>query len=83
MLRALLTTSRPLLTRLRAAALHHPHSHAHLMAPPSTQAIPALARGMKVRSSVKRMCDGCAVVRRKGRIYIICFKNPKHKQRQG
>lgn len=73
----------PLLTRLRAAALHHPHSHAHLMAPPSTQAIPALARGMKVRSSVKRMCDGCAVVRRKGRIYIICFKNPKHKQRQG
>ncbi|WVQ93880.1 50S ribosomal protein L36 [Kwoniella sp. CBS 9459] len=40
-------------------------------------------RGMKVRSSVKRFCDGCSVVRRKGRIYIICSKNPKHKQRQG
>ncbi|EKM61071.1 uncharacterized protein PHACADRAFT_67768, partial [Phanerochaete carnosa HHB-10118-sp] len=42
--------------------------------------VPALARGMKVRSSVKVMCGGCAVVRRKGRIYIICSRNPKHKQ---
>ncbi|KAL7423937.1 hypothetical protein Q5752_001522 [Cryptotrichosporon argae] len=40
-------------------------------------------RGMKVRSSVKRFCDGCSVVRRKGRVYIVCSKNPKHKQRQG
>ncbi|WWD22280.1 50S ribosomal protein L36 [Kwoniella shandongensis] len=40
-------------------------------------------RGMKVRSSVKKFCDGCSVVRRKGRIYVICSKNPKHKQRQG
>ncbi|KAF1913833.1 ribosomal protein L36-domain-containing protein [Ampelomyces quisqualis] len=43
------------------------------------------ARGMKVRSSVKKLCDGCKSVRRKkGRyVYIICSKNPKHKQRQG
>ena len=90
------------------------------------------ARGMKVRSSVKKLCDGCKVcqaltctlrllesffalycfytthcvdfsrawrfrhvgnkmlilvctqsVRRKGYVYIICSKNPKHKQRQG
>ncbi|KAL1406353.1 54S ribosomal protein, mitochondrial [Vanrija albida] len=49
------------------------------------QALRALGqvRGMKVRSSVKKFCDGCAVVRRKGRIYIVCSKNPKHKQRQG
>ncbi|CDU26347.1 uncharacterized protein SPSC_06541 [Sporisorium scitamineum] len=40
-------------------------------------------RGMKVRSSVKRFCDGCSVVRRKGRLYVICSKDPKHKQRQG
>ncbi|WVR03302.1 50S ribosomal protein L36 [Kwoniella sp. DSM 27419] len=40
-------------------------------------------RGMKVRSSVKKFCDGCSVVKRKGRIYVICSKNPKHKQRQG
>ena len=40
-------------------------------------------RGMKVRSSVKKLCDGCKSVRRKkGRyVYIICSKNPKHKQR--
>ncbi|KIM48223.1 hypothetical protein M413DRAFT_61428 [Hebeloma cylindrosporum] len=35
---------------------------------------------MKVRSSVKVMCDGCNVVRRKGRVYVVCSKNPKHKQ---
>ncbi|KAH0365603.1 hypothetical protein KCU65_g5877, partial [Aureobasidium melanogenum] len=42
-------------------------------------------RGMKVRSSVKKLCDGCKSVRRKGGkyVYIICSKNPKHKQRQG
>ncbi|KAF9629771.1 hypothetical protein BFW01_g10974 [Lasiodiplodia theobromae] len=40
-------------------------------------------RGMKVRSSVKKLCEGCKSVRRKGYVYIICNKNPKHKQRQG
>ncbi|XOB41031.1 MAG: 50S ribosomal protein L36 [Candidatus Nealsonbacteria bacterium] len=38
---------------------------------------------MKVKSSVKKFCKHCKVVRRKGRVYIICKKNPKHKQRQG
>ena len=37
---------------------------------------------MKVRSSVKPMCDKCKVIKRKGSIRIIC-ENPKHKQRQG
>lgn len=37
---------------------------------------------MKVRPSVKKMCDNCKVVRRRGVVRIIC-KNPKHKQRQG
>ncbi len=37
---------------------------------------------MKVRSSVKPMCEKCRVIRRKGRVMIICT-NPKHKQRQG
>jgi large subunit ribosomal protein L36 len=37
---------------------------------------------MKVRSSVKKMCENCKVVKRHGRVYIIC-ENPKHKQRQG
>ena len=37
---------------------------------------------MKVRSSVKPMCEKCKVVKRKGVVRIIC-ENPKHKQRQG
>ena len=37
---------------------------------------------MKVRPSVKPICDKCKVIRRKGRIMVICI-NPKHKQRQG
>ncbi len=37
---------------------------------------------MKVRSSVKKICENCKIVRRKGVVLVIC-KNPKHKQRQG
>ena len=37
---------------------------------------------MKVRASVKPLCDKCKVIKRKGRVAIIC-ENPKHKQRQG
>ena len=42
--------------------------------------VPPMARGMKVRSSVKRLCNYCSIVRRKGRLYVICSKNAKHKQ---
>ena len=38
---------------------------------------------MKVRASVKPICEHCKVVRRRGVIRIICKKNPRHKQRQG
>lgn len=38
---------------------------------------------MKVRASVKKICNDCKVVQRKGRVYIVCKKTPKHKQRQG
>ena len=37
---------------------------------------------MKVWPSVKKMCDKCKVIKRKGVIRVIC-ENPKHKQRQG
>ncbi len=37
---------------------------------------------MKVRASVKKMCAKCKVVRRRGRVYVVC-STPKHKQRQG
>ena len=37
---------------------------------------------MKVRPSVKPICEKCKVIKRKGKIRVIC-ENPKHKQRQG
>ncbi|MBN1688884.1 MAG: 50S ribosomal protein L36 [Candidatus Omnitrophica bacterium] len=37
---------------------------------------------MKVRSSIRRVCENCKIIRRKGIVYVICT-NPKHKQRQG
>ena len=37
---------------------------------------------MKVRASVKKMCEKCRVIRRHGRVMVICT-TPKHKQRQG
>ncbi|MCL1906333.1 MAG: 50S ribosomal protein L36 [Propionibacteriaceae bacterium] len=37
---------------------------------------------MKVQPSVKRICDKCKVIRRHGRVRVIC-ENPRHKQRQG
>jgi large subunit ribosomal protein L36 len=29
------------------------------------------------------MCEHCKVIRRNGRVMVICPANPKHKQRQG
>nr|YP_009418915.1 50S ribosomal protein L36 [Gordonia fruticosa]YP_010020278.1 50S ribosomal protein L36 [Gordonia alpestris]ASM45262.1 50S ribosomal protein L36 [Gordonia fruticosa]QOJ51776.1 50S ribosomal protein L36 [Gordonia alpestris] len=37
---------------------------------------------MKIRASVRKICEKCRLIRRQGRIRIIC-SNPKHKQRQG
>ena len=37
---------------------------------------------VKVRSSVKPICEKCKVIKRKGKIRVIC-ENPKHKQVQG
>jgi len=37
---------------------------------------------MKVRASVKKMCDDCKIIKRKGIVRVIC-KVKKHKQRQG
>jgi large subunit ribosomal protein L36 len=37
---------------------------------------------MKVKASVKRICDKCKVVRRRVVVHVVC-SNPRHKQRQG
>lgn len=38
---------------------------------------------MKVRASVKPMCDKCKVIKRDGKVMVICSKSKKHKQTQG
>jgi len=37
---------------------------------------------MKVRTSVKKMCHKCKIIRRKRVVRVIC-SDPRHKQRQG
>jgi len=37
---------------------------------------------MKVRSSVRRICENCKIVRRKRVVRVVCT-NKRHKQRQG
>ncbi|HSX01176.1 MAG TPA: 50S ribosomal protein L36 [Candidatus Saccharimonas sp.] len=38
---------------------------------------------MKVRASVKKICDRCRVSRREGVVIVTCPVKPRHKQRQG
>jgi large subunit ribosomal protein L36 len=38
---------------------------------------------VKVRSSVKPICESCRVVKRRGVVRVICSRTAKHKQRQG
>ncbi|QFR38683.1 50S ribosomal protein L36 [Candidatus Gracilibacteria bacterium 28_42_T64] len=38
---------------------------------------------MKVRASVKKICNHCQTVKRRGIVRVICKVDPKHKQRQG
>ena len=38
---------------------------------------------MKIRASIKKRSSEDKIVKRKGRLYVINKKNPKHKQRQG
>ncbi|MDH4281314.1 MAG: 50S ribosomal protein L36 [Myxococcales bacterium] len=37
---------------------------------------------MKVRPSVRKICEKCKIVRRRGVVRVLC-DNPRHKQRQG
>jgi len=38
---------------------------------------------MKIRTSIRKRGVDDKIVRRKGKLYVINKKNPKHKQRQG
>ncbi|KAF3707693.1 39S ribosomal protein L36, mitochondrial [Channa argus] len=39
--------------------------------------------GMKTKSALKKRCKDCFFVRRRGRLFVFCKTNPRHKQRQG
>ncbi len=38
---------------------------------------------MKVKASVKKRCEHCKLIKRHGRVWVVCKKNPRHNQRQG
>ncbi len=38
---------------------------------------------MKVRTSIKKICENCRIIKRKGVVRVICKRDAKHKQRQG
>jgi large subunit ribosomal protein L36 len=49
--------------------------------PPASEATNQ-EQAVKVQPSVKRICEKCRIIRRHGRVMVICT-NPRHKQRQG
>lgn len=49
----------------------------------SVQSVERTGSVVKVKASIRRMCNQCQVVRRKGKVRVICKANPKHKQVQG
>ncbi|UNB92033.1 50S ribosomal protein L36 [Candidatus Carsonella ruddii] len=36
---------------------------------------------MKIRNSIKKICNKCIVIKRKNKLFIICYFK-KHKQKQ-
>ncbi|KAM9200853.1 large ribosomal subunit protein bL36m [Mergus octosetaceus] len=52
---------------------------------PAGPALPGLLRlvaGLKTKTTLRRRCKDCFVVRRRGRLYVCCKSNPRHKQRK-
>ncbi|XP_059712289.1 large ribosomal subunit protein bL36m [Haemorhous mexicanus] len=53
-----------------------------LLAVPPPPGPPPLA-GLKTKTALRRRCKDCYFVRRRGRLYVCCKSNPRHKQRKG
>ncbi|NXE25952.1 RM36 protein, partial [Ardeotis kori] len=53
-----------------------------LAVPPPAGLLPLLLAGLKTKTSLKRRCKDCFIVRRRGRLYVCCKTNPRHKQRK-
>lgn len=58
----------------------HEHAHSNIHIQPSFMV--NMARSYKIRTAVKKFCSHCYIARRKGRVYVLCKANPKHKQKQ-
>jgi len=59
------------------------HLRARLYLPTRLESLLFGDRSLKVRSSVKPICEHCKVIKRRGVLRVICKRNPKHRQRQG
>ena len=77
------TQRREKITVFGLAHIELPAKHASPLPPRGHfidyQRLPA---SMRVRPSIKRLCESCRIIRRKGVARVVC-KNPRHKQRQG
>ncbi|KAL7753851.1 54S ribosomal protein L36, mitochondrial [Sorochytrium milnesiophthora] len=74
-----------LLARLTRSLVRLPSLAANL---PAASAVAAAltfggVRAYQVRASVRVRCEHCYMVKRKGRLYVLCKKDATHKQRQG
>jgi large subunit ribosomal protein L36 len=77
--------SRPVLDVCPAAFADFPHELSRSSARAAARAHQDAERqedAVKVQPSVKKICDKCKVIRRHGRVMVIC-ENLRHKQRQG
>ncbi|NWU58754.1 RM36 protein, partial [Dromas ardeola] len=53
-----------------------------LLAPLPPAGPPLFPAGLKTKTSLRRRCKDCYIVRRRGRLYVYCKTNPRHKQRK-
>ncbi|NXP10190.1 RM36 protein, partial [Thinocorus orbignyianus] len=53
-----------------------------LLALPSVAGLPLFPAGLKTKTVLRRRCKDCYIVRRRGRLYVCCKTNPRHKQRK-
>lgn len=37
----------------------------------------SVALTMKVRASIKRLCEACRIVKRRGKLFVVCKENRK------
>ncbi|KAM9304015.1 large ribosomal subunit protein bL36m [Morus bassanus] len=66
----------------RALLARPPPPHTGLPPPHTGLPPPPPCAGLKTKTSLKRRCKDCFIVRRRGRLYVYCKTNPRHKQRK-